>query len=67
VFYTLMHALQKQRGKGAVRGGFIHVPLLPDQGAPSMPLGEIVHGLRVAVECALNTTEDRAMGAGSLN
>lgn len=67
VFYALMHALKRQRGKGAVRGGFIHVPFLPSQGAPSMALEEIVHGLRVAVDCALTTSEDRALGAGSLN
>ena len=67
VFYALMHALKKQRGSSAVRGGFIHVPYLPSQGAPSMPLIDIVRGLRVAVNCALNTSEDRAMGAGSLS
>lgn len=67
VFYALMHALKKQRGSSAVRGGFIHVPYLPNQGAPSMPLIDIVRGLRVAVNCALNTSEDRAMGAGSLS
>ena len=67
VFYALMHALKKQRGSSAVRGGFIHVPYLPNQGAPSMPLIDIVRGLQVAVNCALNTSEDRAMGAGSLS
>ena len=67
VFYALMHALKKQRGKGTMRGGFIHVPFLPSQGAPSMALGDMVLGLRVAVDCALNTDEDRAMGAGTLN
>ena len=67
VFYALMHALKKQRGSSAVRGGFIHVPYLPNQGAPSMPLIDIVRGLRVAVNCALNTSEDRTMGAGSLS
>ena len=67
VFYALMHTLKKQRGKGTMRGGFIHVPFLPSQGAPSMALGDMVRGLRVAVDCALNTDEDRAMGAGTLN
>jgi hypothetical protein len=32
-----------------------------------MALGDMVLGLRVAVDCALNTVEDRAMGAGTLN
>ncbi len=67
VFYALMHALKMQRGSSAARGGFIHVPFLPSQGTPSMTLREIVQGLRVAVDCALTTAKDRALGAGSLN
>jgi pyroglutamyl-peptidase len=54
VFYGLLHHL---RGREVI-GGFIHVPYLPEQaaaidGAPSMALGEIVEGLRVAVETAV--------------
>lgn len=54
VFYGLLHHL---RGRD-VSGGFIHVPYLPEQaaaidGAPSMALGEIVEGLKVAVETAV--------------
>ena len=54
VFYGLMHHLQGRE----VSGGFIHVPYLPEQaaaidGAPSMALGEIVEGLKVAVETAV--------------
>lgn len=59
VFYGLMHALT-----GApARGGFIHIPYLPEQaaahpGAPSMSLEMIVAGLRLALETALTATED---------
>ena len=49
VFYGLMHHL---RGRAAI-GGFIHVPYLPEQGAPSMALGDIIEGLRSAVDVAV--------------
>jgi pyroglutamyl-peptidase len=54
VFYGLMHHLQGRE----VMGGFIHVPYLPEQaaafdGAPSMELGQIVEGLKVAIEVAV--------------
>lgn len=65
VFYGLMHALATQRGLKHTRGGFIHVPWLPEQGAPSMPLDEIVRGLRLAVRCAMQVQHDAALGAGS--
>ena len=49
VFYGVLHHLQ---GRDAI-GGFIHVPYLPEQGAPSMALSEIIEGLRTAVEVAV--------------
>lgn len=58
VFYGLMHALAKQRTtqqEKRVRGGFIHVPYLPEQGSPCMPLEEMMRGLRLAVKSALKT------------
>ncbi|MEY2617906.1 MAG: hypothetical protein RL522_908 [Pseudomonadota bacterium] len=66
VFYGLMHHLAR-RGPAGARGGFIHVPWLPGQGEPSMPLPQIVRGLRVAIDCALRTTVDIREGAGALN
>jgi pyroglutamyl-peptidase len=69
VFYALMHHL---RGRGqAVKGGFIHVPFLPEQAAawpeptPAMRLDEIVTGLRVAVEVALRTDADVVEAGGA--
>ena len=67
VFYALMHALKKQRGTVKTRGGFAHVPYLPNQGLPCMPLEEMVRGLRVAVACALTTEGDTLLSAGTLN
>lgn len=56
VFYGLMHAL---RERPQVRGGFMHLPLLPEQAArmtalqPSMPLATMVQGVRLALQCAV--------------
>jgi pyroglutamyl-peptidase len=67
VFYGLMHELATSRAVHGVRGGFIHVPFLPEQGQPSMRLAEIVQGLRRAIECALGTRADLPIQAGALN
>ena len=53
VFYGLMHSLARRRADRQVRGGFIHVPYLPEQGTPFMPLSELVRGLKILVEVAL--------------
>ncbi|RRJ62647.1 pyroglutamyl-peptidase I [Paenibacillus oralis] len=52
LFYGLMHHIAVS-GQ-AIRGGFIHVPYLPEQavrhpGAPSMALDQIVRGLELAI------------------
>jgi len=73
VFYGLMHHLRHRRGDA--RGGFVHVPYLPEQvrgkrGAerpPSMPLEEIVRGLEVLVRTSLRTKEDRRITGGALH
>jgi len=67
VFYGLMHLLATQHGLRRTRGGFIHVPYLPGQGTPSMTLDEMVHGLRVALRCALTTPHDIVQGAGTVS
>lgn len=55
VFYALMHELATRRYLKQTRGGFVHLPFMPEQGAPAMPLEEMVRGLRVAIRCALRT------------
>lgn len=55
VFYGLMHRLATS---AAGRGGFMHLPLLPEQaarhpGQPSLPLDTLVAGTRLAVGAAL--------------
>lgn len=64
-FYGMMHELATRRTLAGTRGGLIHVPWLPAQGIPSMPLELIVSGLQVAVRCALETRTDVAVGAGA--
>jgi pyroglutamyl-peptidase len=67
VFYGLMHALATQRGLKKTRGGFIHVPWLPEQGSPHLSLDVMVVALRLAVATALQTEGDIATGAGALS
>ena len=50
VLYTLLHHFENT----SVRAGFIHVPYLPAQGAPNMPLEQTVKALTAAIE-ALTT------------
>jgi pyroglutamyl-peptidase len=67
VFYGLMHALATQPEPGRARGGFVHVPWLPEQGTPSMALDDMVRGLHTAVRCALSVKQDQLIGAGATN
>ena len=67
VFYGLMYALRARPG---VRGGFIHIPYSPEQavrhpGAPSLPVTTVVAALRIALETAVATTDDRRIAAGA--
>ncbi len=66
VFYGLMHEL---RGQKQVRGGFIHVPFLPEQTSdkPSLPLEIMTQAIGVAIEVSLQRHRDlrRAGGATS--
>ena len=67
VFFGLMHMLATKRELKKSKGGFIHVPWLPEQGGPSMPLEDIIRGIKLAVRVALATTTDAVLGAGSLS
>jgi pyroglutamyl-peptidase len=68
VFYALMHALRRRRA----RGGFVHVPYLPEQavrhaGAPSLPLQTMIDAVRLCLDVALTTAADAHYAAGSLD
>jgi len=67
VFYGLMHSLRQLPG---ARGGFMHLPLLPEQaarqpGAPSLPLATLVAGTRIALATALATAADLRQSGGA--
>jgi len=65
VFYGLMHALRRRRG---VRGGFIHVPFLPEQavaGQPSLPLETMTTGVALAIAAALRVRRDARTSGGA--
>ena len=44
--YTLLH----HYAGTSVRAGFIHVPYIPEQGTPNLPLEQIVQALTAAIE-----------------
>lgn len=67
VFYGLMHHLATTRGFARTRGGFIHVPPLPEQAAHGMPLAQMVEGLRIGIRTALTTVSDARHGAGAVD
>jgi pyroglutamyl-peptidase len=69
VFYALMHHLATRPTLARTRGGFVHVPYLPEQagvrpGAPCMALATQVEALRLAIRSALATREDIRETAG---
>ena len=67
-FFVLMHRLARRR---STRGGFVHLPLLPEQvaqrvGQPSLPLAVQVEGIRLAIATAVHVRTDVVYAAGSL-
>jgi len=68
VFFGLAHALARSRRR--VRGGFIHVPYLPEQaahhaGAPSLTLPVMTEAMRLCLRIALTVTQDMRYAAGA--
>jgi pyroglutamyl-peptidase len=64
VLYGLMHLLASE-GAAGMRGGFVHVPWLPEQGTPHLPLRDMVRGMHAALWAALLAQQDIALGAGA--
>lgn len=65
VFYGLMHEL---RGQKKVRGGFIHVPYLPEQaksGQPSLTMETMIAAISTSVAVALRTRRDARSAGGA--
>ncbi|SFN25751.1 pyroglutamyl-peptidase I [Dokdonella immobilis] len=68
VFYWLAHLLATEHP--GLRGGFIHVPWLPEQlvahpGEPCLPLSTMLHGIRAAIACAVTTATDLEVAGGT--
>jgi pyroglutamyl-peptidase len=68
VFFGLAHYLTTQQPR--LRGGFIHVPYLPEQaaqhaGAPSLPLQTMVEAVRLCIDTTLTAGEDLHYAAGA--
>ncbi|HSW05825.1 pyroglutamyl-peptidase I [Aquabacterium sp.] len=69
VFYGLMHRLQAMP---AIRGGFIHLPPLPEQaarhpGSRTLALDEQVRAIQLALTIALRREADLRQGAGAID
>ena len=69
VFYALMRALSRMPAPRP-RGGFVHVPFLPEQcahlpGMPSMELDQVVAGLRIALTTALGAQSGLRLAGGA--
>lgn len=61
IFYSLLHYIATERP--ALRGGFIHVPYLPQMaaahpGAPSMDVGTLIAAIEVMIATALEVSTD---------
>jgi pyroglutamyl-peptidase len=69
VFYGLMHLAATRRP--GLRGGFLHVPYLPEQAAlcdaPSMALGDIVRGIEVVLAVAAARRDDIVAADGAIS
>ncbi|NDO82487.1 pyroglutamyl-peptidase I [Citrobacter sp. NCU1] len=67
VMYGLLHKL---RSRPEVKGGFIHIPYLPEQatahpGAPSMATATVRQALEIAITTALQVENDIAVTGGA--
>lgn len=71
LLYGVLHILAREYP--GVRGGFLHVPFIPEQAAarpspvPSLPLAEIVRGLEAAVRAIEVNQADIPTAEGSLH
>lgn len=75
LFFGLMHRIASRPVAPGMRGGFVHIPYLPQQvalrpglaGLPAMAIETVVAGLRIAVATALAVREDVRESGGQLH
>ena len=70
IFYALMDMVQGR--SPAIRGGFLHIPYVPEQasrlgGAPSMALADIVRGIEIILEVSASRTTDVRTAEGRVS
>jgi pyroglutamyl-peptidase len=70
IFYGVMHSITR-RG-GGLRGGFLHIPLLPIQaarqrGTASMALEHIVQGIEIILAVTASRQTDLALAEGEIS
>ena len=67
VFYGLMHELALHRPE--VRGGFIHVPFLPEQttNEPSLPFEQMTEAIRLAIAASIDYRRDLKVAGGQVS
>lgn len=65
VLYGLLHLLAQHPALAHTRGGFVHVPWLPSQGTPHLPLRDMVRGVHDALWAAALTGHDIRLAAGA--
>lgn len=56
LMYGVLHHLAKHHP--AIRSGFLHVPFLPQQGSPSLPLEDIARGIEAAIAAIRDNGND---------
>lgn len=69
IMYGLLYLIDKKYPN--IRGGFIHVPFVPEQvleqrNLPSMSIQQIVRGLTCAIEAIISNKEDIKMVGGKI-
>lgn len=67
VFYGLMHELSTHRA--GVRGGFIHVPFVPEQATdkPSLPFEKMTEAVRLAIATSVDYRRDIKSAGGQVS
>ncbi len=68
VLYSIMYLIHKKFPH--MRGGFIHVPFIPDQvkgrDIPSLPVETIKKGIEIAIKTAVHNHKDEKIVGGSI-
>ena len=70
IFSALVRTLAATPAHKRPRGGFIHLPFLPEQtkgkpGTPDMPLDIMIQALRIMIDTALTVHEDQRIAGGA--